>query len=495
MGYNARVIEVLIASPGDVNRERELIAEAIYDWNCINSRERSVVLLPLRWETHAFPELGTAPQAAINRQVVDHCDMAVGVFWTRLGTPTSEAQSGTAEEIARVADTGKPVMLYFSRAKADLQSIDWDEYGRLRKFQTELSSKALIETYRSTSDFRQKFARQLAMRIQEILLLAEVQPSDAWRVGIEAFRESQLGLSEQAFRKGMLSTDPSIIERCALGLADLANLLDRFEEARKWRERAAHPESLMKTTSQEADLGQRLPESAAEEWYLRVAGVGGGDPVGSRHKLVIDHEHVVLNFDGRDYRQKTMRTLRNMSDDPIDRYPFRIAVARYPEDPERNRQQYRKYPLTIADSALRAWQESELYGTQSMNWEVEQDLEAFKEIWLLFKNDGLTFPLLSGMTCSINYEYSVSNKHWGQWSKRKVRIPTNKLSLEFSFPAAMLPEVIGSEISVSGEPAPLTIVNREKLDLIVFTWEANPPLNAQYRFEWHFGHDVDATNP
>jgi hypothetical protein len=184
-----------------------------------------------------------------------------------------------------------------------------------------------------------------------------------------------------------------------------------------------------------------------------------------------------------------------MSDDPIDRYPFRIAVARYPEDPERNRQQYRKYPLTIADSALRAWQESELYGTQSMNWEVEQDLEAFKEIWLLFKNDGLTFPLLSGMTCSINYEYSVSNKHWGQWSKRKVRIPTNKLSLEFSFPAAMLPEVIGSEISVSGEPAPLTIVNREKLDLIVFTWEANPPLNAQYRFEWHFGHDVDATNP
>ena len=41
--------------------------------------------------------------------------MAVGVFWTRVGTPTAESESGTAEEMVRVGDAGKPVMLLGSR--------------------------------------------------------------------------------------------------------------------------------------------------------------------------------------------------------------------------------------------------------------------------------------------------------------------------------------------------------------------------------------------
>lgn len=492
MAYNARVIEILIASPGDVHREREIIAEVMYDWNYVNSRERSVVLLPLRWETHAYPEIALAPQAAINRQVVDYCDMAIGVFWTRLGTPTSNAESGTAEEITRVADAGKPVMLYFSRLKVDLQNIDLVEYHRLTEFKTEVSSKALVETYRSMREFRDKLKRQLALRIREIILLTEVQPSEALRVGIEAFQQSDLGLSEQAFRMGVGSTDPSIIQQCAVGLAVLANLLDRFEQARRWSERAAHPEDLLNVTSQGAGLGQRLPESAAEEWYTRVAGVDS-DSATNRGQLVIDHEHVVLKFDGRDYHQKTMRVLRNLSDEAIDRYPFRIAVARYPDDPQRNGQQYRQNPLTVAGSNIRAWHESELYGRLPMDWEIEQDLESFKEIWLLFRNSEQRFPLFPGMSCSITYEYTVSNEHWGPWSKRKVRIPTNKLSLEFWFPAVMAPQITGSETFVSGAPMPSTIAKHEEADWTVFTWEVNPPLNAQYRFEWHFGYEPNAT--
>jgi hypothetical protein len=169
VAYDARALQILIASPGDVNEEREIIAEVIYEWNYVNSREKSVVLLPLRWETHTFPEMGTAPQASINRQIVDSCDMAVGVFWTRLGTPTSVAESGTAEEITRVADAGKPVMLYFSRGKADLQSVDLKEYARLTAFKNALYPKALVENYSSPNEFRETFRRQLALRIRDII--------------------------------------------------------------------------------------------------------------------------------------------------------------------------------------------------------------------------------------------------------------------------------------------------------------------------------------
>jgi hypothetical protein len=179
MAYDARVLQILIASPGDVNEEREIISQVIHEWNYVYSRERSVVLLPLRWETHASPEMGSTPQAVINRQVVDYCDMAIGVFWTRLGTPTDEAESGTAEEIARVGDAGKPVMIYFSRAKASLEppDLDLEELGRLREFKRRTYPKGLIESYGSLSDFREKLQRQLAIRIRDII--AESTPEQS----------------------------------------------------------------------------------------------------------------------------------------------------------------------------------------------------------------------------------------------------------------------------------------------------------------------------
>lgn len=65
MAYPANVFRILIASPGDVAEEREIAVRAIQEWNDLNSAERQIVLLPLRWETHASPEYGTKPQAVI----------------------------------------------------------------------------------------------------------------------------------------------------------------------------------------------------------------------------------------------------------------------------------------------------------------------------------------------------------------------------------------------------------------------------------------------
>jgi nucleoside 2-deoxyribosyltransferase len=170
MAFDARVLQILIASPGDVQEERKIISEVIYEWNYVNSLEKSVVLLPLRWETHASPEMGSPPQAVINRQVVDNCDMAIAVFWQRLGTPTSEAESGTAEEIARVGNAGKPVMLYFSnRHPDDLDSLDLDEIARVREFKKAKYPEGLIEHYGSENEFRDKLQKQLAMKVREII--------------------------------------------------------------------------------------------------------------------------------------------------------------------------------------------------------------------------------------------------------------------------------------------------------------------------------------
>src|SRR5579859_5410098 len=124
MSFEASVINVMIASPADVEQERTEIRAAIHAWNEVHAEERSLVLLPVGWETHCSPAMGDRPQEIINKQALERCDLLVGVFWTRIGTPTGKAQSGTVEEITSHMDKGKPTMLYFSQAPVRADSVD-----------------------------------------------------------------------------------------------------------------------------------------------------------------------------------------------------------------------------------------------------------------------------------------------------------------------------------------------------------------------------------
>jgi len=68
VSYQAMVYRVLIASPSDVPEERRSIPEVIHGWNDLHSVDKAVDLLPVKWETHATPEMGDRPQAIINNQ-------------------------------------------------------------------------------------------------------------------------------------------------------------------------------------------------------------------------------------------------------------------------------------------------------------------------------------------------------------------------------------------------------------------------------------------
>lgn len=165
MSYNARVVEVMIASPGDLGAERQVIRELVHEWNAIYARERRLVVLPVGWETHASPRLGDRPQEVINKQILEDVDLLVGVFWTRLGTPTGVAASGTVEEIEKHVAAGKPAMLYFSNAPVHPDSVDPAQYQALREFRDRYTKRGLVEMYASIAEFREKFARQFAQTL------------------------------------------------------------------------------------------------------------------------------------------------------------------------------------------------------------------------------------------------------------------------------------------------------------------------------------------
>lgn len=167
MSYSATTFNVMIASPGDVASERAIVRDVIYEWNAVHSNTRKIVLLPIGWESHSSPEMGSTPQAIINQQVLAKCDLLVGVFWTRIGTPTERHLSGTVEEIEHHIAEGKPAMLYFSSQPVAMDTVDLDQISRLKQFKESCQQRGLYESYDSHADFRTKFYRHLQLKVNE----------------------------------------------------------------------------------------------------------------------------------------------------------------------------------------------------------------------------------------------------------------------------------------------------------------------------------------
>jgi hypothetical protein len=194
--YQARVIKVMIATPSDVATERQVVREAVHHWNAILADDRKVVLLPVGWETHAHPMMGDRPQAVINKQVLKDCDLLVAVFWTRLGSPTGEAASGTVEEIEEHLKEDKPAMIYFSNAPVRPDSINEGQYRALREFRAYCESRGLIETFESVSELQEKFGRQLIQLVLSRWAGAGNDNSDAAAAERDARWHWQSGVTE-----------------------------------------------------------------------------------------------------------------------------------------------------------------------------------------------------------------------------------------------------------------------------------------------------------
>ena len=167
MSYEATVFTVMIASPGDVASERAIVREVISEWNAVHAPTRKIVLLPAGWESHSSPDMGKSAQSIINEQVLDKCDLLVGVFWTRIGSRTDDYASGTVEEIERHISSGKPAMLYFSEQPAHLDSVDNEQYEALRQFKESCKGRGLYQTYDSHSQFKERFYHRLQLKLNQ----------------------------------------------------------------------------------------------------------------------------------------------------------------------------------------------------------------------------------------------------------------------------------------------------------------------------------------
>lgn len=168
MPYPAIVFSVFIASPGDVQNERDTIRKVIQEWNDLNTKSKQIVLMPIRWEINSSPEMnssGEGGQAIINKRNLKDCDLLIAVFWQRLGTPTTKAQSGTVEEIEEHIHSGKPAMVYFSQADLP-QNHNKEQFEALQKFKQDCFNRGLAWEYRPDK-FEDLIRNHLTLKVNE----------------------------------------------------------------------------------------------------------------------------------------------------------------------------------------------------------------------------------------------------------------------------------------------------------------------------------------
>jgi peptide deformylase len=204
--------------------------------------------------------------------------------------------------------------------------------------------------------------------------------------------------------------------------------------------------------------------------------------------LVVEQEIAELVYSGGEYRCLIRRALYNAGTEPVTRYMVKVAVDRFPTDPERSNRHHREHPLSFDELRLTAFWGAP-YAREPMRWRKKRDRDADKEMWLLFENDHGRFPLYPGQRTTIEYAYSVPEEKWGQWFQRAVRLPTRQLTVRLDFPAGLDPTVWGEETSLSAEEAPLRtpFTRHEENGRTVFEWSTDePPLNARYKLSWRF---------
>src|ERR1017187_9575249 len=163
MAEQVSFLRVVVASPGDVQSERDLVPEVLEQLNRSICRERGILLQAVRWETDAYPGFDqVGPQGLIDPILqIEDCDILIGIFWTRFGSPAASGESGTEYEIHRAFEAwksnGRPqIMVYFNqRNYRPKTKKDTDQWGRVLDFKDKFPAQALWWQYKGKAQFKE----------------------------------------------------------------------------------------------------------------------------------------------------------------------------------------------------------------------------------------------------------------------------------------------------------------------------------------------------
>lgn len=164
------VYDLLISCASDVSEHIAKIEHAVDSFNNHYGRLNDIIIRPVHWSRNAYPTMEhRPPQEVLNEQIVDGADMAVGIFWTRFGTPTAEYGSGVEEEIERMVSQEKQVFLYFLDSPMSPSEIDFEQYRKVKEFKTRHKKDGIYFEIEDVADLTTMFYEHLSLYFDGII--------------------------------------------------------------------------------------------------------------------------------------------------------------------------------------------------------------------------------------------------------------------------------------------------------------------------------------
>ena len=165
---DVKEIRVFIASPADVQEERDAVERVIEKVNLsVAGLDPRVMLRAIRWETAVQPAIGGDSQAIINSQLAGEYEVFIGILWMHFGTPTPRSDSGTLEEFeAAVArhkedSSSVSVMFYFKDTPRAPMDIDTEQLQKVQEFRKKYKEDGIYGTFTDTGNFKETLQMNL----------------------------------------------------------------------------------------------------------------------------------------------------------------------------------------------------------------------------------------------------------------------------------------------------------------------------------------------
>lgn len=187
---NTTIYDIIVSCPSDVQDEKEAINRVIGEINQYSIERHQMMFRVKNWLTDVDSDVGEPAQEHINKTLVDKCDILVGIFKTRLGTPTKVANSGAEEEIDRFVKQGKKCFLYFvTTANINLTNLNVEQLTKLNEFRKKCESNSLYKTFDSIDALYDVFKSDFNLYITNNLINKE--KSDELKVENETSLDNQ----------------------------------------------------------------------------------------------------------------------------------------------------------------------------------------------------------------------------------------------------------------------------------------------------------------
>lgn len=157
------VKRIFIASPGDLNVERDSFRKIISEINDHKAHKMGVHIEVIGWEL-VPPGLGR-PQELINK-LLTNLDLFVMVLWERWGTPSGKYSSGTEEEfyVAKnlYEQSGKPEMSLFFKHIDQITESNIEDCQKVIQFRKKIEeNKELLYKSFTTLEEWERYIRDL----------------------------------------------------------------------------------------------------------------------------------------------------------------------------------------------------------------------------------------------------------------------------------------------------------------------------------------------